>query len=224
MKSTPTVLVVWLAASLAAGQKFQEANFHDATAKGAPVSMRVKTDPDLLDSGAYGGAYGAVRNNSDKGILAFVAIVRSTDEYGQVTPCTGRADFIFKSGVMARNEERFACLVEGSTQGAKVTQVEGQVIWVQFDDSSTWGNTEAGQQVLAARPKRLAFLTRLVDAYYQNGEEAFDAMLNDQTLGFPEFAVAGCLKSDADAAKIAPIELAKKRLADALEWHAQGIF
>jgi hypothetical protein len=48
--------------------------------------------------------------------------------------------------------------------------------------------------------------------------------LDAPTLGRPERAVAGCLKGDAESDKIQTIDLAKKRLADAQEWRALGIF
>jgi hypothetical protein len=214
MKTTwLAVLLASLASSLAFGQKFQ-----DVTAKGAPVSLLVKHD--LADMGPYA----AVRNKSSKGIIAFVAVIKSTDEHGQVLPCTGRADYVFKSGVLAPQEERFACPMDSADPGAKIVETVGAVFWVQFEDGSTWGDVGAGQQVLAARPKRLAFLKRLVETSYESGEDAFNAVLNDPTLGFPEFAVAGCLKSDAEYEKMTTIDLAKKRLAAAQEWRALGIF
>src|SRR5215831_16131922 len=95
-----------LTSSLAFAQKFQ-----DVTAKGAQVSLGVRAVlPDM-------GPYAAVRNNSSKGILAFVVIVKSTDEHGQEVPCTGRADFVFKSVGLATKEERFACLMDPATPG-----------------------------------------------------------------------------------------------------------
>lgn len=207
------LLFASLTSSLSFGQKFQ-----DLTAKGAPASVGVKHD--LVDMGPYG----AVRNQSSKGIIAFVAVIKSTDNRGQVLPCTGRADYIFKSGVLAPQEERFACLMEAADRGAKVVETVGAVVWIQFGDGSTWGDAGAGQQVLAARPKRFAYLKHLVETYYESGEDAFGAALNDPKLGFPEFAVAGCLKSDAEYEKISTIDLAKTRLATAQEWRALGIF
>jgi len=97
----PILTILLLAPALAFGQKFQ-----DVTAKGAPVSLRVKADyPDM-------GPYAAVRNNSTKGILAIFAIVRTTDDQGRVVPCESRMDYAFKSGVLAPQEERFACLMD----------------------------------------------------------------------------------------------------------------
>lgn len=100
----------------------------------------------------------------------------------------------------------------------------GAVLFVQFEDGTTWGDVAAAKQLLDTRPKRLAFLKHLVELYYQSGQDAFDAALNDRTLDRPERSVAGCLKGDAEYEKISTIDLAKKRLADALEWHAFGIF
>jgi len=204
-----------LASSLSFGQKFQ-----DVTARGAPVSLLVKHD--YADMGPYA----AVRNTSNKGILAFVAVVTTTDEHGQAVPCTGRADFIFRPSALAPQEERFACLMDTGDPGSKIAETVGAVLFVQFEDGSTWGNVEAGEQVLSARPKKFAFLKRLVETYYESGEDAFAAALNapEHSYSSPEFAVAGCLKSDAEYEKMATIDLAKKRLAAAQEWRALGIF
>jgi|SRR5215813_5612772 len=209
------VLLLLLASSFAFGQKLQ-----DVSANGAPLSLLVKHD--YTDMGPYA----AVRNTSSKGILAFVAVVTTTDDHGQAVPCTGRADYIFKSGVLAPQEERFACLMDPADPGAKIVETVGAVLFVQFEDGSTWGDMEAGQQVLAARPRKFGFLKRLVETYYESGEDAFTAELNapEPSHSSPEFAVAGCLKSDAEGEKIATIDLAKKRLAAAQEWRAQGIF
>ena len=64
----------------------------------------------------------------------------------------------------------------------------------------------------------------LVQTYYERGEDAFSALLNDRTLGSPEYLLAACLKSKAEYEKIAPSELVKKRLAAAQERRALGIF
>jgi hypothetical protein len=93
--------ILLLACGLAFGQKFQ-----DVSAKGSPVSLGVKHDyTDMVP-------YAAARNNFSKGILAIVSIVRTTDEQGSVIPCTSNMDYAFKIGVLAPQDERFACLME----------------------------------------------------------------------------------------------------------------
>ena len=132
-------------------------------------------------------------------------------------------DYAFKSGVLAPQEDRVVMPIDAADPDSTVKQVEGAVLFLQFDDGSTSGDPEAGKEMLAARPQKLAFLTRLVETYNQSGEAAFTAALNDPTLGRPERSVAGCLKGDAEHEKIATIELAKKRFAAALQWRALGI-
>jgi hypothetical protein len=210
----PTILIMLLlACGLAFGQTFQ-----DVAAKGSPASLGVKHD--YADMGPYAG----VRNNSNKPILAMVAVVRATDEHGHVVPCMSYMDYAFKVGVLAPQEERFACLMDSAQEGAKVTSAEGAVLFVQFDDGTTWGDPAAGKELLAERPQKLAFLKNLVETYYESGEDAFAALLNQAKHGSPEFRVAACLKSDAEYEKIATVDLAKKRLAAAMEWRALGIF
>src|ERR1700680_4484700 len=118
----PAILpILLLACGLAFGQKFQ-----DVSAKGSPASLGVKHD--YTDMGPYA----AVRNNSSKAILAMVAVVRTTDEHGHAVPCTSYMDYAFKVGVLAPHEERFACGMGAADEGAKVTSVEGAVLFVQF--------------------------------------------------------------------------------------------
>jgi hypothetical protein len=211
----PTIFaILLLACGLAFGQKLQ-----DASANGSPLSLLVKNDH------AEMGPYAAARNKSDKAILAMVAIVRATDEKGGVHPCHSYMDYTFKSGgVLAPEEERFACLIKPADAGAKVTSVDGAVLFVQFDDGTIWGDRAAGEKLLAARPQKLAFLQKLVETYYASGEGAFSALLNDGRLGSPEDMLAECLKSDADYRKVPTIEMAKKLMAAAQGWRALGIF
>jgi hypothetical protein len=207
------LLLTSLASSLAFGQKFQ-----DVTEKGAPVSLLVKHD--YADMGPYA----AVRNNSAKGILAMFAIVKTTDDQGRVVPCESRMDYVFKSSALAPQEERFACLMHPADSGAKVVETVGAVLFVQFEDGTTWGHPETGKDLLAARPQKFAFLKHLVEAYYESGEDAFDTVLKNGMLRYPEKTVANCLVGDAKDAGLATIDLAKKRLAAAQEWRALGIF
>jgi len=212
MKRATLLTILLLAPALAFGQKFQ-----DVTAKGAPVSLLVKADyPDM-------GPYVAVHNNSSKGILALVAVVRTTDEHGQVVPCFTRQDYAFKLGVIAPKEERGVGPLAPEPR-VKIDDAVGAVFFAQFDDGSIWGDPEAGMEMLAARPQKLTFLKHLVETYYESGDAAFAAALNEPKPRSPEYAVAACLKGDADYDKISTIDLAKKRLADAQEWRAFGIF
>lgn len=210
----PTISAILLLASgLAFAQKL-----HDVSAKGSPVSLVLKLDADT-------GPYAAARNISRKGILAMVAMVRATDEHRGVHPCHSYMDYAFKSGVLAPSEERFACVTEPAEGGTTVASVDGAVLFVQFDDGTTWGDPEAGKGLLAERTQKLAFLQKLVETYYESGEDAFTALLNEGMHPWsPEHSVAACLKSDAKYEKIAATELAKKRLAAAQEWRALGIF
>jgi hypothetical protein len=202
-----------LASSVVFGQKFQ-----DVSAKGSPLSLKIdkidSTDPD---------PYVIAHNNSGKGVLAIVALMNFKDATGQGFPLTTQQDYAFKFGVLKSHEERGVAPVNIDSD-IKVSEGVGAVLFVQFEDGSTWGDTGAGKQLLDSRPKRLAFLKRLVELYYQSGQDAFDAALNDPTLDRSERSVAGCLKGDAGYEKMATIDLAKKRFADALEWRALGIF
>jgi hypothetical protein len=211
------VFCFFLVTSLVFAQNPAEIKFQDVSAEGAPASLSVKHDSDV-------GLYAAVRNTSGKGILAFFAIIEPTDSRGQTVPCQSQVDFIFKGSVLAPQAERFACPMETSTdsneQGTTVVKAVGAVLWVQFEDGSTWGDAETGKQILSVRSRKLAFLQRLVAEYSDNGETSFDAMLNDHSVDPRIWAVAGCLVEDAKAQRILPIILAKSRLEAAQKWES----
>jgi hypothetical protein len=212
MKSM-TLAILLLAPAFTFGQKFQ-----DVTAKGSPLSLKIdkidSTDPD---------SYVIAHNNSGKGVLAMVALMNFKDATGQGFPLTTRQDYAFKIGALKSHEQRGVAPINLDSS-IKITEGVGAVLWVQFEDGTTWGDVGAGKQLLDSRPKRLAFLKRLVNLYYESGQDAFDAALNDPRLDRSERSVAMCLKADAEYEKMPTIDLAKKRFADAVQWHASGIF
>jgi hypothetical protein len=211
------VFALFLVTSLVVAQNPADVKFQDVSPKGAPAALSVKYDADS-------GLYAALRNTSGKGILAFFAIIEATDSRGQSVPCHSQADFVFKGFVLAPQAERFACLADTSTgpnePGAPVVKAVGAVLWVQFENGSTWGDTESGKKILSLRSRKLALLQNLVAEYYDNGEKSFNAMLNDQNLDPHVWAVAGCLVEDAKSQKIPAINLAKSRLESAQKWES----
>src|SRR5262249_24954802 len=136
-------------------------------------------------------------------------------------------DYIFKSSAMAPQEERSACLVNAASEGAKVVEALAAVLFVQFEDGATWGDptadNNAGRELLAARPEKLAFMANLVESY-DKGEADFRIALANGVKNPAVKSVAYCLVGDAKDRKISTIELAKERLANAEHWHERGIF
>lgn len=226
--------VLLLAPALAVGQEFQ-----DVSQKGSPVSLSVgfyPSDPD---------PYVFAQNNSSKGVLAIVAATSFKDRAGQDYPVRTEQDYAFKFGVLKSNDQRGIAPVYvpniktiSSEQGSLVQEVDdhpdpvkikqavgnGAVLFVQFDDGTTWGDAVVARRLLDSRPQRLAFLKRLVETYYEGGVAAFDAVLSEPKPMSPEFATATCLKGDAQRDRVSTIELAKQRLAAAQKWQALGIF
>jgi hypothetical protein len=86
------------------------------------------------------------------------------------------------------------------------------------------GRCRSWQTTTRLKAEATPFLKRLVDLYYESGQDAFDAALNDSTLDRSERSIAMSLKADAEYEKMPTIDLAKKRFADAVRWHASGIF
>ena len=211
------VFSLFFVTSLVFAQNPADVKFQDASPKGAPASLSVKYDPDV-------GLYTSVRNTSGKGILGFFAIIEPTDSRGQSVPCHSRADFVFKDSVLAPQAERPACPLDTSTSpnqpSAAVVKAVGAVLWVQFEDGSTWGDAASGKQILSLRSRKLAFLQELVAEYYDKGEKSFNAMLNDQNRDPRIWSVAGCLVEDAKSQRIPAINLAKTRLETAQKWES----
>ena len=226
--------VLLLAPALVFGQKFQ-----DVSQKESPVSLSIgfyPSDPD---------PYVFAQNKSRKGVLAIVAAASFKDKAGQDYPVRTEQDYAFKFGVLKSHDQRGVAPVYipniktiSSEHGSTVQEIDdppdpvkikqavgdGAVLFVQFNDGTTWGDSGVARRLLDSRAQRLAFLKRLVETYYASGEAAFDSVLNEPKPMSPEFATAACLKGDAERDRLSTIELAKQRLAAAQEWHALGIF
>jgi hypothetical protein len=206
-----TLLIIVLASALAFGQKFQ-----DVSAAGCPVSLSMQKDStDVLV---------VAHKNSTKDILAIVSSVPMTDNRGQVIQGRSTQDYAFKYGPVHSQQERPVMPVEAAEPGTKIVRVEGEVQFVQYSDGTTWGDPATANNMLSQRPEKFAYLNRLVELYDTKGNKAFLAALDDKNLPRPLDSVAGCLKVDAEAEKIAYIDLARKRLVDAQSWHTYGIF
>jgi hypothetical protein len=209
-----TILSLFLLTSLVSAQN-PAIEFQDASPKRAPASLSVKYYPGV-------GPYTSIRNISEKAILAYFATTEATDSRGQSVPCHFRADLVFKNGVLPPQKEGYACPMDISSPpgnpSAKIVKAVGAVLWVQFEDGSTWGDAESGRHILSMRAPKLAYLQKLVAEYDENGEASFNAILNDQRLDPNIWAVAGCLMEDAKHEKIPAIDLARRRLAEAERW------
>jgi hypothetical protein len=80
-------------------------------------------------------------------------VIDVTDVHGQVVPWIIRQDYAFKFGVIASQEERGVAPMESSEPGTTIVHAEGAVLFVQYDDGTTWGDPQAGEKMLAARPQ-----------------------------------------------------------------------
>src|SRR5882762_10445532 len=100
------------------------------------------------------GPYVAVHNNSSKGILALVAVARTTDEHGQVVPCFTRQDYAFKLGVIAPKEERGVGPL-APEPSVKIDDGGGALFFGRSDDGWFGGPPEGGMKMLEKSPKKL---------------------------------------------------------------------
>jgi hypothetical protein len=129
----PTLLALLLASSLA---------FQDASTKGSPLSLSIKIDP------SDGKPYIHAQSTSTKEVLAVVSVVKFTEETGKVVPLNIGQDYAFKSDPLKFQEERDIAPIFGVERGVKITQAIGTVLFVQFEDESTWGHPETGKPLL----------------------------------------------------------------------------
>ena len=212
MKLT-AILTVLLASALACGQPLEVAN---VSATGCPLALSSGVD----------GEFTAVmaRNNSSKSVVAVVAVTTVTDVSGHALAIISTQDYLFKLGAIEPGKEREIAAIQTSELDASVTHAVGAVRFVQFDDGTTWGDPGAAKEMIAERPEKLAFLEHIVEVYDTRGEASFNAALNEPKPISGRFIMAMCLKSDADGAKIARIDLARTRLRAAQKWQESGIF
>jgi hypothetical protein len=235
-----TILAILFSSVFSFGQEIE---ISDQSAPGSPLSLKVTVDSE--DSGQFVNVL--AHNNSMKGVLAIVATVQITDSHGQVLPISTMQDYVFKNGVIGPGNDRGIAFADWPLQLSQVQVIgidtaahpdvhrdvnvaphaEGTVRFVQFEDGSIWGDPQAAKRMIAVRPDKLLFLKHLVDVYNTGGEVAFATALDGAYAGRSAtfvMSMVGCLKADADHDKISRIDLARKRLADAQQWHAAGIF
>jgi hypothetical protein len=236
-----TILAILFSSVFSFGQEIE---ISDQSAPGSPLSLKVTVDSE--DSRQFVNVL--AHNNSMKGgVLAIVATVQITDSHGQVLPISTMQDYVFKNGVFGPGNDRGIAFADWPLQLSQVQVIgidtaahpdvhrdvnvtphaEGTVRFVQFEDGSIWGDPQAAKRMIAVRPDKLLFLKHLVDVYNTGGEVAFATALDESYAGrSATFVVSmvGCLKADADHDKISRIDLARKRLADAQQWQAAGIF
>jgi hypothetical protein len=221
------LLTVLLASALSFGQKF---DVSDLSASDSPISFTGRTM--IIKTGTA--CVVTAHNKSSHGLLAVRITTDAATSYQWDQPVEFQYDGFFKESGIAPGLD-FDVVDEGAYSAVERTYVNGslveppspnflchakaKVLFVQFEDGSDWGDYEIKKDVMAHREKNMATLARMVEAYDTNGPAAFDAALNQS-----EMKVAFYLKGEAEYRKIAPIELARKRLAAAQKHQASGIF
>jgi len=223
-----TLLTLLLASALALGQKF---DVSDLSASDSPISFTGTTK--ILKTGTA--CVVTAHNNSRQSLLAVRATVDAATRYAWDQPVTFTYDGFFKESGIPPGLD-FDVVDEGMYSNVERTYVNGvpvepppanfachakvKVLFIQFEDGSTWGDYETKKDVMARRAKNMAKLAHLVEAYDTGGQTAFDAALDE-----PETKqIAYRLKAEAEYRKTTMIELARKRLAAGQKRQASGIF
>jgi hypothetical protein len=229
---TATVLATLLASTLAFGQKTaHKFEVSDMSASDSPISFTGTTKQLNTGTACVVTAY----NNSSQSLLALVATAEVATPHEWDQPVSFEYDGFFKEILISPGLD-FDVVDEGMYSGVEGTYVNGvlvktppqkfachaktKVLFIQFEDGSTWGDYQTGKDVMARRAKNIAILSHLVEAYDKGGEAAFATALDEPELK----RTAYHLKFEADYRKITVVDLAKKRLANAQKRQASGIF
>ena len=222
------LLMILLASALTFAQKF---DVSDLSASDSPISFTGTTK--ILKTGTA--CVVTAHNNSTQSLLAVRATVEAATRYAWDQPVTFQHDSFFKESGITPNLD-FDMVDEDMYSGEERTYVNGvlveppppnfachakvKVLFIQFEDGSTWGDYEAKKDVMARRAKNMAILTHLVEAYDTGGQTAFDAALDAPELKEKAFV----MKHEAEYFKTTMIELARKQLAAGQKRQASGIF
>jgi hypothetical protein len=222
------LLAVLLASALAFGQKF---DVSDLSASDSPISFTGTTK--TLKTGTA--CVVTAHNDSGQSLLAVRVTADVATRYDWDQPVTFRYDGFFKeSGIPSGldfdvvDESADSAVDRSYVNGSRVEppspnfacHAKVKVLFIQFEDGSTWGDNETKKDVTARRAKNMATLTHLVEAYDSGGQAAFDAALGAPALQELAFR----MKYEAKYYKTTIVELARRRLAAGRTRQASGNF
>lgn len=223
-----TLLTVLLASALAFGQNF---DVSDVSASDSPISFTGTTK--ILKTGTA--CVVTAHNNSSQSLLALRVTADAATRYQWDQPVAFKYDGFFKeSGITAGldfdvvDESAYSVVERSYVNGSLVAppspnfacHAKVKVLFIQFEDGSTWGDDETKKDVTVNRAKTMAALTHLVEAYDSGGQTAFDAALSAPALK----EIAFRMKYEAEYYKTTMIELARRRLAAGQKRQASGVF
>jgi hypothetical protein len=147
----------------------------------------------------------AVKNVSKKNVLSWSVLVRTSDG---VLSFTSSSDYFFTGDALAPDDSagvnsgplRLVAHPQGdapksgerdSSKQALTTSAE--IEFVQFQDGSTWGDTDAETEAFRVRSATLHKLESLQRVYAEHGEKAFlDALAEPTMLGCVERVKTDC--------------------------------
>jgi hypothetical protein len=223
-----TLLTVVLASVLAFGQEFAVS---DLSASGSPISFTGTTK--ILKTGTA--RVVTAHNDSSQSLLAVRITADAATRYQWDQPVTFQYDGFFKESGIAPGldfdvvDEGASSVVESSYDNGSAVEppspnfachAKVKVLFIQFEDGSTWGDNETKKDVTARRAKNMAALTHLVEVYDSGGQTAFDAALSAPE----QQEIAFRMKQEAKYYKTTIVELARRRLAAGQTRQASGNF
>lgn len=129
----------------------------------------------------------AVRNVSGKPIVALIATIKRGGFWGAEPPILYRHDFFFKPHSFGPNDtipdiriDDDIALPQSELIAEQRPYVQANLQFVQFEDGTTWGDTQMAEELFRQRKDVEKFLRDLVDIYESKGPVAFAAALSAQ--------------------------------------------
>jgi hypothetical protein len=147
----------------------------------------------------------AVKNVSTKNVLSWSLLVRTSD---RVLHFTSSNDYFFTGDVLAPDVSAgvhsgtisLVAHPQGETRSNQAVTASAEVEFVQFQDGSTWGDTDVETEALRGRSATLQRLELLQRVYAEQGEKAFlDALAEPTMLGCVERIQTDCRANNANS-------------------------
>jgi hypothetical protein len=179
-------------ACLAATSLAQTVRISDDTPKGSPVSLKGTwtfdpKNPDNMACSITG------HNQYNRSIITYFAHLKYVKPSGESNEVRIRRDYFFKQDDLAGSFSDFPLTVPCDELGGGKSwppviytpappEVPVKTVFVQFDDGSSWGDSQVAADVMRERMETLAYLRELKAAYTTGGSEALVEALQVEAL------------------------------------------
>jgi hypothetical protein len=175
----------------------QTVQISDDTPKGSPVSITGTwtfdpKNPDNMACSITG------HNQYNRSIITYYDVWTYVKPSGEPGGITMNRDYFFKQDDLAEPSSDFPLTLPGDeldgghefppiTYAPATPEVHVKTVFVQFDDGSSWGDSQVAADVMRKRMEGLAYLRALKAAYTTGGSEALvEALQQPPRAQYPE--------------------------------------